>query len=137
MSLDRIIDRAASGARLSTAEAPALAEANDLAALMRAAAERRDAAHGDLVSYSRKVFIPLTHLCRDVCHYCTFATRPRPGRPAYLSPDEGLSLARPGAAAPPARRWPNSGTRRPSPTSPRCARSSSRRPASCPTPTPA
>ena len=43
--------------------------------LMARAAAKRDAAHGRLVSYSRKVFIPLTQLCRDVCHYCTFAER--------------------------------------------------------------
>ena len=52
--------------------------------------------HGRLVSYSRKVFIPLTQLCRDVCHYCTFAERPRAGRAAYLSPDEVLAIARAG-----------------------------------------
>ena len=46
---------------------------------MRAAAALRDAGHGGLVSYSRKVFIPLTQLCRDVCHYCTFAHPPRKG----------------------------------------------------------
>jgi FO synthase len=45
------------------------------------------------------VFIPLTHLCRDVCHYCTFAERPRAGRTAYLSPSEVLAIARAGAAA--------------------------------------
>jgi FO synthase len=67
--------------------------------LMQAAAEKRDAAHGRLVSYSRKVFIPLTRLCRDVCHYCTFAQRPRAGRAAYLSPDDVLAIARAGAAA--------------------------------------
>ena len=67
--------------------------------LMARAAEKRDAAHGRLVSYSRKVFIPLTKLCRDVCHYCTFAERPRAGRPAYLSPEAVLSIARAGAAA--------------------------------------
>ena len=67
--------------------------------LMQAAADKRDAAHGRLVSYSRKVFIPLTRLCRDVCHYCTFAQRPRAGRAAYLSPDEVLAIARAGAAA--------------------------------------
>ena len=84
MSLASIIDRAASGARLSSDEALALADASDLAPLMRAAAELRDAGHGDLVSYSRKVFIPLTQLCRDVCHYCTFAQPPRKGEAAYL-----------------------------------------------------
>ena len=55
--------------------------------------------HGRVVSYSRKVFIPLTKLCRDVCHYCTFAELPRRGRRAYLSPDEVLAIARAGAAA--------------------------------------
>ncbi len=55
--------------------------------------------HGRVLSYSRKVFIPLTKLCRDVCHYCTFAEPPRRGRRAYLSPDEVLEIARAGAAA--------------------------------------
>src|SRR5208337_1364239 len=67
--------------------------------LMRRAASLRDAGHGRIVSYSRKVFIPLTKLCRDVCHYCTFAERPRAGRAAYLSADEILAIARAGEAA--------------------------------------
>ncbi|MSQ19556.1 MAG: 7,8-didemethyl-8-hydroxy-5-deazariboflavin synthase subunit CofH [Betaproteobacteria bacterium] len=67
--------------------------------LLAEAARLRDAGHGDLVSYSRKVFIPLTHLCRDVCHYCTFATTPRDGARAYLSPDEVLAIARAGRNA--------------------------------------
>src|SRR5690606_23876514 len=54
---------------------------------------------GPVVTYSRKVFIPLTKLCRDVCHYCTFATTPRAGHTAYLSRDEVLAIARAGAAA--------------------------------------
>src|SRR5262245_62110477 len=54
---------------LTRAEALALVDC-DLAPLLRAASRRRDAAHGSVVSYSRKVFIPLTQLCRDVCHYC-------------------------------------------------------------------
>ena len=69
-----------------------------LAELIDAAGRMRDKAHGRHISYSRKVFIPLTHLCRDVCHYCTFAQRPRAGRSAYLSPDEVLAIARAGAA---------------------------------------
>src|SRR5216683_1373820 len=52
-----------------------------------------------LMADSRKVFIPLTHLCRDVCHYCTFAERPRAGQPAYLSPEQVLAIARAGQAA--------------------------------------
>ena len=55
--------------------------------------------HGNVVSYSRKVFIPLTRLCRDVCGYCTFATTPRRVASAYLSPDEVLVIARAGRAA--------------------------------------
>ena len=68
-----------------------------LGALMAEAAALRDRGHGRLISYSRKVFIPLTKLCRDVCHYCTFAERPR--GPAYLLPDQVLAIAREGAAA--------------------------------------
>ena len=85
--------------RLSRDECFALTDPADLSALMRAAAARRDAAHGAVVSYSRKVFIPLTQLCRDVCHYCTFAHPPRPGEAAYLTLDQVLAIARAGAAA--------------------------------------
>ncbi len=70
-----------------------------LDALMAEAAALRDTGHGRLMSYSRKVFIPLTQLCRDVCHYCTFAQRPRAGRPAYLSAEQVLAVAHAGAAA--------------------------------------
>src|SRR5881392_3610751 len=58
----------------------------------------RDEGHGRLVTYSPKVFIPLTKLCRDVCHYCTFARSPRRGERAYLTIDEVLDVARAGAA---------------------------------------
>src|SRR5437868_14640521 len=71
----------------------------ELSQLMADAARLRDRGHGRLISYSRKVFIPLTKLCRDVCHYCTFAQVPRTGRPVYLSPNEVLAIARAGAAA--------------------------------------
>ncbi|MGE0630371.1 MAG: 5-amino-6-(D-ribitylamino)uracil--L-tyrosine 4-hydroxyphenyl transferase CofH, partial [Hyphomicrobiaceae bacterium] len=67
--------------------------------LMQTAAALRDEGHGSVVSYSRKVFIPLTRLCRDVCHYCTFAKPPRAGEPLYLSEDEVLGIARAGVAA--------------------------------------
>ena len=59
----------------------------------------RDAGHGSLVTYSPKVFIPLTKLCRDVCHYCTFARPPRRGEQAYMAEEEVLAVARAGAAA--------------------------------------
>ncbi len=67
--------------------------------LMRDAARLRDGKHGGIVSYSRKVFIPLTRLCRDVCGYCTFAHAPRPGVRGYLTADEVLDIARAGQAA--------------------------------------
>jgi len=70
-----------------------------LAELTAEASAIRDTTYGRIVTYSRKVFIPLTKLCRDVCHYCTFAERPRAGHAAYLSPDEVLAIARAGAAA--------------------------------------
>ncbi len=77
----------------------ALADETDLGPLLAAAAELRDRGHRNVISYSRKVFIPLTQLCRDVCHYCTFAHPPRPGQRAYLTPDEVLAIARAGAEA--------------------------------------
>jgi FO synthase len=94
-----ILNRAETGETLSEADALALAECEDLSALMQAAAALRDAGHGGLISYSRKVFIPLTQLCRDVCHYCTFAHAPRRGERAYLTRDEVLEIARAGAKA--------------------------------------
>jgi len=59
----------------------------------------REVGHGSLVTYSPKVFIPLTKLCRDVCHYCTFARPPRRGERAFMSDEEVLDVARAGAAA--------------------------------------
>ncbi len=67
--------------------------------LMAEAARLRDQGHGNVVSFSRKVFIPLTRLCRDTCRYCTFVRGPRGVASAYLSPDEVLAIARAGAAA--------------------------------------
>jgi FO synthase len=85
--------------RLTRAEALALIDLADTGPLLAAAALRRDAAHGDRVSYSRKVFIPLTQLCRDVCHYCTFAHPPRKGERAFLTPEQVLEIAREGKRA--------------------------------------
>ncbi|MEQ1802732.1 MAG: 5-amino-6-(D-ribitylamino)uracil--L-tyrosine 4-hydroxyphenyl transferase CofH [Gammaproteobacteria bacterium] len=67
--------------------------------LLSEAAALRDQCHGTLVTYSRKVFIPLTELCRDVCHYCTYAKTPRRLATAYLSPEQVLAIARAGQAA--------------------------------------
>ena len=74
-------------------------EAVSLAEVMARAEAATLAHHGALVTYSRKVFIPLTQLCRDVCHYCTFATTPGKIGKAYLSRDEVLAIARAGVAA--------------------------------------
>ena len=63
-----------------------------------AEARRKRNERGGLVTYSPKVFIPLTKLCRDVCHYCTFAAPPKRGERAYLTIDEVLAIARAGAA---------------------------------------
>ncbi len=77
----------------------ALAEMTDVDALASLAGAWRDQGFGRVVTYSRKVFIPLTQLCRDVCHYCTFAHPPRKGQRAFLTPDEVLEIARAGEAA--------------------------------------
>ncbi len=74
-------------------------EAVTLADLMARAEAATLAHHGALVTYSRKVFIPLTQLCRDVCHYCTFATTPGKIGKAYLNREEVLAIARAGVAA--------------------------------------
>jgi FO synthase len=88
-----------SSRRLTRDEAISLIDLSDPSALLRAAAARRDLAHGDQVSYSRKVFIPLTQLCRDVCHYCTFAHPPRAGEKAFLSVEQMVAIAQAGRAA--------------------------------------
>jgi FO synthase len=62
-------------------------------------AQARGLRPGRVITYSPKVFIPLTKLCRDVCHYCTFARPPRRGEPAYMSEEEVLEVARAGARA--------------------------------------
>lgn len=85
-------------ALLSRADAVVLERA-ELAPLLGRAAALRDAGKGRVVSYSKKVFIPLTHLCRDYCGYCTFRTDPVPGRAAYMTPDEVLAVAEAGARA--------------------------------------
>src|ERR1700759_2326139 len=67
--------------------------------LMSEAQRLRDLGHGPRLSYSRKVFIPLTRLCRDVCSYCTFARAPAADANNYLTADEVLAIARPGEQA--------------------------------------
>ncbi|MFA5630178.1 MAG: 5-amino-6-(D-ribitylamino)uracil--L-tyrosine 4-hydroxyphenyl transferase CofH [Porticoccaceae bacterium] len=71
--------------------------ADALPELLACAAQLRDRHFRNLITYSRKVFIPLTQLCRDVCHYCTFARTPRHLAAPYMSVDEVLAVARRGA----------------------------------------
>src|SRR5918911_3685561 len=97
---EELVEEALEG-RLEEEAAYALARFahSDPGLAMRAAAEIRDHLFGPRVSYSRKVFIPLTKLCRDNCGYCTFARAPRPGERAYLTPEEVLEVARAGEEA--------------------------------------
>ena len=94
----RVLERAGGG-RLTAADVFALLDGDDLPAIMETAAELRDQGHGSVISYSRKVFIPLTQLCRDSCHYCTFAHPPRGGLRAYLAAEDVLAIAKSGAEA--------------------------------------
>ena len=94
----RLIEDAASGRVPDCAAAFKLVDA-PLEPLMRAAEDLTVAGFGRNVTYSRKVFIPLTQLCRDVCHYCTFAKAPRQLASPYLSPEAVLDIARAGHAA--------------------------------------
>jgi FO synthase len=103
-SVRRALRRARDGATLDRTEATVLlyARGADLDDLLQSAARVRDAGLGDaglpgIITYSRKVFVPLTRLCRDRCHYCTFATVPHRVPAPYLSPDEVLDVARRGA----------------------------------------
>jgi FO synthase len=111
-AIRRVLRRARDGVALNVDEAAVAMTARgaDLADLCRSAARVRDAGleatgcrgpGGRLpISYSRKVFIPVTHLCRDSCHYCTFVTVPgrlrAEGAGMYLEPDEILDIARRG-----------------------------------------
>ena len=97
--LDTIWSTVHDGRTPTEEEARALADIRELHPLLEAASSLRDRGHGQLISYSRKVFIPLTQLCRDVCHYCIFAHPPRRGQRAYLSREEVLQIARAGAEA--------------------------------------
>ncbi len=101
----RALARARDGKALDVTEAAVLLQARgeDLAELCATAARVRDqglvdAGRPGIVTYSRKVFIPLTRLCRDRCHYCTFATVPGRLPAPYLSLDEVVEIARQGAA---------------------------------------
>ena len=99
MTKDPILDPVTSGHRLEDEQALAFAGFEDTEALMEVARGVRDRRSGDVVTYSPKVFIPLTELCRDVCRYCTFAKTPGNVRAPYLTVDETVGIARRGAEA--------------------------------------
>ncbi|GGW15011.1 FO synthase [Streptomyces libani subsp. rufus] len=105
----RALKRARDGVALDVAEAAVLLQARgeDLTGLAASAARVRDAGleaagRPGVITYSKSVFVPLTRLCRDKCHYCTFVTVPgklrRAGHGMFMSPDEVLDIARKGAA---------------------------------------
>ncbi|GAA2324852.1 bifunctional FO biosynthesis protein CofGH [Streptomyces caniferus] len=107
-AMRRALKRARDGVALDAGEAAVLLQARgaDLTDLCASAARVRDAGleaagRPGVITYSRGVFIPLTRLCRDKCHYCTFVTVPgklrRDGHGMFLSPDEVLDIARRGA----------------------------------------
>ncbi|MFB8078733.1 bifunctional FO biosynthesis protein CofGH [Streptomyces sp. NPDC056013] len=104
----RALKRARDGVALDVGEAAVLlrARGDDLADLVASAGRVRDAGlaaagRPGVITYSKSVFIPLTRLCRDKCHYCTFVTVPgklrRDGHGMFMSPDEVLDIARRGA----------------------------------------
>jgi FO synthase len=95
-SVDRLVAAALAGRRIGVREALEHLPGATASVLLPAAAELAHRGHGRAVTYSRKVFVPLTRLCRDVCAYCTFATVPREVRAPYLSPEEVLEIARAG-----------------------------------------
>lgn len=108
-AMRRALRRARDGVALDVSEAAVLLQARgeDLDDLTASAARVRDAGleaagRPGVITYSKSVFIPLTRLCRDKCHYCTFATVPgklrRDGHGMFMSPDEVLDIARRGAA---------------------------------------
>jgi FO synthase len=104
-AMRRALARARDGKPLDADEATVLlhARGDDLDALLAYAGRTRDAGleaagRPGIITYSRKVFIPLTRLCRDRCGYCTFATVPHRLEHLYLEPDEVLQIARQGAA---------------------------------------
>ena len=96
--MNDVLQQVRDGGRLSDSDALALATFTETRALADVASILRDQGFRNTVTYSRKVFIPLTHLCRDVCHYCTFAQVPRKVMAPYMSIEEVLEVARHGAA---------------------------------------
>ena len=83
----------------SDAESLVLAKILDTKSLSQIASQLRDEGHRNLISYSRKIFIPLTKLCRDFCYYCTFAEAPKKHGRSFMTPEEVMELVKQGEAA--------------------------------------
>src|ERR1017187_9344561 len=98
-SLSELLHAAEAGRRPGSAEALSCLVGAPAAELLPVAESLTLAGFGETVTYSRKVFIPLTQLCRDVCGYCTFAKAPREVEKPYLSPQDVLAIARAGEKA--------------------------------------
>src|ERR1700691_771902 len=97
--VDAALERGIEGRGLSREDALHLLEEGPLDPLLATAAAVRDRLKGRSVSYSKKVFIPLTHLCRDYCGYCTFRADPQAAVQPYMMPDEVLAVAEAGRRA--------------------------------------
>ena len=97
--VDAALENGLEGRGVSREDALLLMSEAPLAALLQAAASVRDRSKGRSVSYSKKVFIPLTHLCRDYCGYCTFRADPENGVKPYMTPDEVVVVAEAGRLA--------------------------------------
>jgi FO synthase len=97
-SIGALLDAALQDHLPNDRDALTLAAETDTRKLAAVAAQLRDRGFGTLVTYSRKVFIPLTHLCRDVCHYCTFAQTPKHIAAPFMSIEQVLEIARQGKA---------------------------------------
>jgi FO synthase len=97
-AIKQALAAAEAGRRLSSSQALALSACEDWPRLRAVAEALAIGGHGRRISFSKKVFIPLTQLCRDVCHYCTFAQTPRHTEP-YLKPEAVLAIAEAGRAA--------------------------------------
>src|ERR1700681_937142 len=97
--VDTGLERGLEGRGLSREDALSLMEEGPLDALLETAAAVRDRFKGRSVSYSKKVFIPLTHLCRDYCGYCTISAGPKDGVELYMMLDDVLAVAEAGRRA--------------------------------------
>src|ERR1019366_4820587 len=97
--VEEALERGNAGFGVSREDALLLMREAPLDILLQTAAAVRDRSKGRTVSYSKKVFIPLTHLCRDYCGYCTFRADPQAGVQPYMTPDDVLAVAEAGRKA--------------------------------------